>query len=133
MPQAGADTKQAMPPIIYYGLDTLFKAVEHGVVSKEEATQIVDKFAAMQVGLQGTPEEVVSKSMFGFSLDEHRFIEIAMETDAKFRVKLEMPGRLWGVYQKEITMGALTRLHDIVEHFFTMPVDEFKEYFETVR
>ena len=122
-----------MPPITYYGLDTSCKTVEHGVVSKEEAIQIVDKFAAMQVGLQGTPEEVVSNSMFGFSLDEHRFIEIAMETDAKFRVKLEMPGRLWGVYQKEITMGALTRLHDIVEHFFTMPVDEFKEYFETVR
>ena len=121
-----------MPPITYYGLDTSFKTVEHGVVTKEEAIQIVDKFAAMQVGLQGTPEEVVSKSMFGFSLDEHRFIEIAMETDAKFRVKLEMPGRLWGVYQKEITIGALTKLHDIVEHFFTMPVDEFKKYFETV-
>ena len=122
-----------MPPIIYYGLDTSFKTVEHGGVSKEEAIQIVDKFAAVQVGLQGTPEEVVSKSMFGFSLDEHRFIEIAMETDAKFRVKLEMPGRLWGVYQKEITIEALTKLHDIVEHFFTMPVDEFKRYFETVR
>jgi hypothetical protein len=122
-----------MPPITYYGLDTSSKTVEHGVVTKEEAIQIVDKFAAMQAGLQGTPEEVVSKSMFGFSLDEHRFIEIAMETDAKFRVKLEMPGRLWGVYQKEITIGALTKLHDIVEHFFTMPVDEFKNYFETVR
>jgi hypothetical protein len=122
-----------MPPITYYGLDTSCKTVEHGVVTKEEAIQIVDKFAAMQVGLQGTPEEVVSNSMFGFSLDEHRFIEIAMETDAKSRVKLEMPGRIWGVYQKEITMGALTRLHDIVEHFFTMPVDEFKEYFETLR
>jgi hypothetical protein len=122
-----------MSPITYYGLDTSFKTVEHGVVTKEEAIQIVDKFAAMQVGLQGTPEEVVSKSMFGFSLDEHRFIENAMEMDAKFRVKLEMPGRLWGVYQKEITMGALTKLHDIVEHFFTMPVDEFKEYFETMR
>jgi len=122
-----------MPPITYYGLDTSFKTVEHGVVTKEEAIQIVDKFAAMQVGLQGTPEEVVSKSMFGFSLDEHRFIEIAMETDAKFRVKLEMPGRLWGVYQKEITIEGLPRLHDIVERFFTIPLDDFKSYFETVR
>jgi hypothetical protein len=87
----------------------------------------------MQVGLQGTPEEVVSKSMFGFSLDERKFIEIAMETDAKFRVKLEMPGRLWGVYQKEITIEPLTKLYDIVGHFFTMPVDEFKKYFETLR
>jgi len=133
MPRSDADTKQAMPPVTYYGLDTSFKTVEHGVVTKEEAIQIVDKFAAMQVGLQGTPEEVVSKSMFGFSLDEHRFIEIAMETDATFRVKLEMPGRRWGVYQKEITIGALTKLHDIVEHFFTMPVDEFKNHFETVQ
>jgi hypothetical protein len=133
MPQSKADTKQAMAPITYYGLDTSLKTIEHGVVSKEEAIQIVDKFAAMQVGLQGTREEVVSKSMFGFSLDERKFIEIAMETDAKFRVKLEMLGRLWGVYQKEITIEPLTKLYDIVGHFFTMPVDEFKKYFETLR
>ena len=105
VPQAGADTKQAMPPITYYGLDTSCKTVEHGVVTKEEAIQIVDKFAAMQVGLQGMPEEVVSNSMFGFSLDEHRFIEIAMETDAKFRVKLEMPGRLWAFTRRRLPWG----------------------------
>ena len=122
-----------MPPITYYGLDTSLKTVEHGVVTKEEAIQIVDKFAAMQVGLQGTAEELVSKSMFGFSVDEKHFIEIAMETDTKFRVKLEVPGRLWGVYQKEITIEGLPRLHDIVERFFTIPLDDFKSYFETVR
>jgi hypothetical protein len=122
-----------MPPITYYGLDTSLKTVEHGVITKEEALQVVDKFAAMQVGLRGTAEEVVSKSMLGFSLDEHRFIEIAMETDAKFRVKLEMPGRLWGIYQKEATIEGLPKLHDIVEHFFTTSLEEFKQYFETVR
>jgi hypothetical protein len=130
---ARAEAKQTMPQITYYGLDTSLKTVEHGVVTKEEAIQIVDKFAAMQVGLQGSAEEVVSKSMFGFSLDEKRFIEIAMETDTKFRVKLEMPGGLWGVYQKEITIEGVSKLHDIVEHFFTNPLDDFKTYFETVR
>ena len=93
----------------------------------------MDKFAAMQVGLQGSAGEVLAKSMFGFSIDEKRFIEIAMETDKKFRVKLEMPGRLWGVYHKEITIEGLPKLHEIVEHFFTMPLNDFKSYFETVR
>jgi hypothetical protein len=60
-----------MPPITHYGLDTSFKTVKHGPVSKEDALQILDKFAAMQVGLHGSAEEVVSKSMFGFCLDEH--------------------------------------------------------------
>ena len=128
-----ADTKQAMPPITYYGIDESFKTVEHGAVTKDEALQIVDKFSAMQVGLQGSAGEVLAKSMFGFSIDEKRFIEIAMDTDKKFRVKLEMPGRLWGVYQREITIEGLPKLHDIVEHFFTMPLDDFKNYFETVR
>jgi hypothetical protein len=122
-----------MPPITYYGLDTSLRTIEHGVISKEDAIQIVNKFAAMQVGLKGSAEEVVSKSMFGFSLDENRFIEIAMETDTKFRVKLEMPGRLWGVYQKEVIIEHLTKLHDIVEHFFRVPLDDFKKYFETIR
>jgi len=122
-----------MPPITYYGLDTSLKTVEHGVVTKEEAIQIVDKFAAIQVGLRGSAEEVVSKSMFGFNLDEDKFIEIAMETDTMFRVKLEMPGRFWGVCQKQITIERLPKLHDIVERFFTTPLDEFKNYFETVR
>jgi hypothetical protein len=128
-----ADTKQAMPPITYYGIDESFKTIEHGVVSKDEALQIVDKFSAMQVGLQGSAGEVLAKSMFGFSIDEKRFIEIAMETDKKSRVKLEIPGRVWGVYQKEITIEGLPKLHDIVEHFFTMPLGDFKNYFETVR
>jgi hypothetical protein len=121
-----------MPSITYYGLDSSLKTVEHGVVTREEALQVVDKFAAMQVGLQGSAEEVVSKSMFGFSIDAGRFIEIAMETDTKFRVKLEMPGRLWGAYQKEITIEGLPALHEIVDHFFTTPLDEFKTYFETI-
>jgi hypothetical protein len=127
-----ADTK-SMPPITYYGIDESLKTVEHGVITKEDALQAVDKFAAMQVGLHGSAEEVVAKSMFGFSIDEKRFLEIAMDTDKKFRVKLEMPGRLWSVYQKEITIEGLPKLHDIVEHFFTVPLDEFKSYFETVR
>jgi hypothetical protein len=122
-----------MSPITFYGIDESFKTVEHGVITKEDALQVVDKFAAMQVGLQGSAGEVLAKSMFGFSIDEKRFIEIAMETDKKFRVKLEMPGRLWSVYQKEITIEGLPKLHEIVEHFFTTPLDEFKSYFETVR
>ena len=122
-----------MSPVTYYGIDESLKTVEHGVVSKEEALQIVDKFSATQVGLQGSVEEVLAKSMFGFSIDEKRFIEIAMETDKKFRVKLEMPGRLWGPYQKEITIEGLPKLRDIVEHFFTVPLDEFKNYFQAVR
>jgi hypothetical protein len=122
-----------MPPITHYGLDTSSRTVEHGFVTKDEALKIVDKFAAMQVGLKGSAEEVLSKSMFGFSLDKRRFIEIAMETDTRFRVKLEMPERLWRAYRKEITIGGLPKLHAIVEHFFTIPLDYFKKYFETVR
>ena len=122
-----------MPPITYYGIDESFKTVEHGVITKEDAVQVVDKFASMQVVLQGSAGQILAKSMFGFSIDEKRFIEIAMETDKKFRVKLEMPGRLWGVYQKELTIGNLPKLHDVVEHFFTTSLDDFKNYFETVR
>ena len=122
-----------MPPIKYYGIDESLKTVEHGVVSKEEALQIVDKFSAMQVDLQGSAEEVLAKSMFGLSIDERRFIEIAMETEKKFRVKLEMPGRLWSAYKKETAIEGISKLHDIVEHFFTITLDDFKTYFETVR
>lgn len=75
----------------------------------------------------------VARLMFGFSLDEQKFIEIAMDTDTKFRVELEMPGRLWSVYQKEITIEGLPKLHDIVEHFFVMPLDDFKKFSETIR
>ena len=121
-----------MTNITHYSIDTSFKTVEHGAVTKEQALQIVDKYSAMQVGLKGSAEEVVSKSLFGVSLDEHRFIEIATETDSRFRVKLEMPGK-WRLYQKEITIEGLTRLHDIVEHFFTMSLDDFKVYFDGLR
>lgn len=126
-------SKPILPPITCYGIDQSCKTVELGIVGKEEAIQIVSKFSAMQVGLQGSANEVLAKSLFGFSIDKKRFIEIAMETDTKFRVKLEMPGRLWGIYQKEITIEGLSKLHKIVEHFFTIPLCEFKRYFQAVR
>ena len=129
---AADNNKQTMTAINCYGIDTSLKTVEHGPVNKEQALQIVDKFSAMQVGLYGSGEEVVSKSMFGFSIDVHKFLEIAMETESRFRVKLEMPGGWWSVYQREITIDGLDKLHEIVEHFFTMILDDFKQYFETI-
>lgn len=122
-----------MQAVTYYGIDESLNTIEHGVITKEDALQVVKKFAAIQPGLHGSAEEALAKSMFGFSIDAKRFIEIAMETDANFRVKLEMPGRLWGVYQKETPIVGLPKLREIIDHFFTMPLDEFKNYFETVQ
>ncbi len=90
----------------------------------------------MQVGLSGTPEEVVSKSLFGFSHDEKRFVEIAMETKSTFRVKLEMPvpKRILGMplstlCQKEIKIEGIERLHEITTQYFDMNLDDFRQYF----
>jgi len=118
-------------------MNEFFQTVEHGTVTKDQALQVVDKYAAMQVGLKGSAEKVVSKSLFGFSLDEQRFIEIAMETESRFRVKLEMPESrrilffpVSSTYQKEITIDGLKRLHDITTHFFDLSLEDFKRYFE---
>ncbi len=126
-----------MTNITFYSINESFETVEHGPVTKEQALQIVDKYAAMQVGLEGSAEDVVSKSLFGFSLDEQRFIEIAVETESQFRVKLEMPESrrilflpMTSIYQKEITISRLEHLRDITTHFFDLPLEGFKRYFE---
>ncbi len=76
-----------MTNITYYSINEAFKTVEHGNVTKGQALEIIDTYSSVQVGLKGSAEEVVSKSLFGFSLDAHRFIEIAMETEFRYRVK----------------------------------------------
>jgi len=126
-----------MANITFYSLSESLQTVEHGVIAKDEALQVVDKYAAMQIGLEGSAEEMTSKSLFGFSLDEERFIEIAMDTDSRFRVKLEMPVlrrilflRVSLIYQKEITINGLERLRDMVSRFFDMSIEDFKRYFE---
>jgi len=116
-----------MTTINHYGIDTSLQTVEHGPVIKEEALQIVDKFSAMQVGLRGSAEEVLSQSMFGFSIDPRRFIEIAMDTESRFRVKFEMPRRWWGLHQREITVDGLDQLRGIVEQFFTRSLDDLDD------
>jgi hypothetical protein len=129
-----------MANIIFYSIDESFKTVEHGIVTKDQALEIIDKYSAMQVGLKGSAEEVVSKSLFGFSIDDRRFIEIAMETESRFRVKLEMPESkrllfipISSIYQKEIVVEGLNQLHDITTHLFSMNLDDFKTYFESQR
>lgn len=127
-----------MADISCYSIDESLRIVKHGPVTLAQALGIIDKYSARQVGSFCSGEEAFSRSVFGFSLDDSRFIEIAMETESRFRVRLEMPVSkrflfltLPSTYQKEIVVDGLERLHDITTHFFSTDLDEFKTYFES--
>ena len=127
-----------MENITLYSLNESLEVVEHGVVTIDQAMKILDQYAARQIGRAGSVEEVLSASVFGFSVGDDTFIEIAMETESRFRVKLEMPESkrflfipITSIYQKEIAVEGLGGLRDIVAHFFAAGLDEFKSYFQS--
>jgi hypothetical protein len=127
-----------MPAITHYSLNESLEIVEHGVVTKDQALKILDECSARQSGQMGSGEEAVAASVLGFSFDEKTFIEIAFETESKFRVKLEFPHSkrflfvsLPSIYQKEIHVAGLPRLRDLVAQLFTLSLDDFRTSFES--
>lgn len=126
--------------IEHYGIDQKFKTVEYGKIKKEEALEITEQFVNQQIGLKGDAGYVISKSIFGFSYDESSFIEISLDNEKKYRVKLEFPYKsktlflnTTKLYQKEIIITGKEHLRELVSAFFDLDLKSFKSHFEGIK
>lgn len=121
----------------FYSINENFRVVNHGKVSIERANQIIDEYIEAQRGLSGESGYVISKSMFGFSVDDQTFIEIYIDDEHTYRMKFECPSSAkWllfnALYQKEISVADRAELKRIVEVFFNQNIDDFKKYFDSL-
>lgn len=128
-----------MDNISYYSMDEDLNTVENGIVTKQQAMDIIDKYILAQDIPTETGEQAVANSMFGFSINSDTFIELALDTRDEFRIKFETPEtkklafiKIPGLFQKEKFTQDKEELKRIAAEFFDLSHDEFKDYFKSL-
>lgn len=126
----------------YYSLDEKLECIEHGEVSLEEAYNLIDKYIEGQKEVEGIRdgEYVISKSSFGFYIDDKTSIEIFIYGENSYGLQFETAivkkflffnYNSW--YQEEITIFEKESLKEVVLKFFQYEPEEFRLYFEQTR
>ncbi|MFC1632294.1 hypothetical protein ACFL2I_07045 [Candidatus Omnitrophota bacterium] len=122
---------------VFYSINEKFQIFEHGEVALDKAYEIIDEYIENQKGLKGLKGGagyVISKSMFGFSIDDKTFIELYIDDEEFYRIKFECPEPTSRrrIYQKEINIKDRNTLKKIVEEFYKKDTSDFKVYFNSL-
>lgn len=107
----------------YYSLDEKLECIEHGEVSIEEGYNLIDKYIEGQKEVEGIRdgEYVISKSSFGFYIDDKTSIEIFIYGENSYGLQFETATvkkflffnyNSW--YQEEITIFEKESLKEAV-------------------
>lgn len=133
------ETTMKQQKIKWYELTKELSVKENGEISYNEALELLTKYIKNQNNLDGTGEDAVAKSMFGFSVSDKTFIEINIDTKDKYRIKFEHPQqkKIWIIpfttlYQVEYRIENLDDLKMVIKSFFDKTTDDFLIYFDNL-
>lgn len=111
-------------PISWYSTDENLSAVDRGVITKEEALKIIDRYFAKLKPRYETAEEAIAETMFGFQKSKEEFVEFCLNGPAEISFKYErvVPRKILflsvpGVIQKERTLRSRDEVRAEVSAF----------------
>jgi len=107
-----------------------------GPVTLDEAKQIIAEYISSQKEKYESDQEPFAFSIFSFSRDKRNFIEIAIDSKNEYRIKLECQQKnSFSIFSwksrlfKEYHITTKDELNNLVEVFYNMEIDKYKEYF----
>jgi len=122
----------------WYSISKEFKTIDGGRLNIERAHSIVEKYIKNQDFLDGTAEDAVAKSLFGFSRKKDSFLELSIDNKVNYRVKHETPilrksFMIFGsLYQREYHVSGKDELMKLVESYFKKDSESFIKYFDSL-
>lgn len=133
--------------IRWYSLNKDLETQDNEIINYEKSCEIIDQYLGSQKYIKEkadnndnlSGEEVMTKSMFGFYVENHKdtFLQIDMDSSESFRIKFEYDGDskkflflTFGLYQKEYFVSDINDLKNIVRNFYEKNLVDFKEYFD---
>jgi len=131
--------EKRMPPIQLYSMDQKLRVIEQGPIDYKGALRVIDAYIQQHKGRWETGEEMISNTMFGFSLDKDTFIEIAVVDPGVFDVRSEtsIPRSFlflkwldW--HQREVRIHGEDELKRVVKLFFENTPEAFRAHFESL-
>lgn len=125
-----------MNEVQLYSLGEEGEQENRGQVSLQTAQSAVEKYAHAHVGIEGSTAYIAAHSIFGFSIKDKAFLEIHVESETHFLVKLRMSEEIKffflkvpGLFEKSMNVTGISALKEMVVKFFELAPAAYKTYF----